>query len=429
MKNRFFVDYLGCKVNSYEVNAIKEVLIEKGFLFDSENPDFIIINTCSVTSTSDKKSRNLVRHYKKIYPNAEIIACGCSTQSSSKETYINAGSKVVVGCDKKSDIIDIIESLNKGELENYYNVSPDFRSFKYDEITSISSFDQTRAYVKIQDGCDNFCSYCLIPYIRGKSRSRNIENILKEIANLISNGYKEVVLTGIDVASYGLDLPEKTNFSSLLKEILEKNPNLYSLRISSIEESMIDDDFIDLLKTYPNIANHMHLSLQSGSNSVLKRMNRKYETSLFYEKVLKIREARPDISLTTDIIVGFPGETTEEFYETLEFAKKCEFSKIHVFPYSIRQGTVAAKMKDQICPQTKKERVKILLDLSKKLENEYISKFLNKKVSFLIEQFDENEKVFKGHSSNYLECSLKNNDIKVNDIVEIVVNFDSVKIS
>lgn len=429
MKNRFFVDYLGCKVNSYEVNALKEELLKKGFLFDSENPDFIILNSCSVTSSSDKKSRNLTRFYRKNHPNATLIVAGCSTQSSDENVYLEAGADVVLGTNNKAQIIDIIESSTTNETKTIYDVDPKFREFNYEEISEITQFDQVRAYVKIQDGCDNFCSYCLIPYIRGVSRSRNKENIIKEIGNLIKNGYKEVVLTGIDVASYGLDFKNGSNFSSLLKEILENHPNLERLRISSIEESMIDDEFLELLKKYPNICDHMHLSLQSGSNSVLKRMNRKYKTEEFYEKVLKIKSARPNMCLSTDIIVGFPGETVEEFNETVEFAKKCRFSKIHVFPYSIRKNTVAAKMKDQIAPSIKKERVNTLLKLSKELENQYISRFLGQELEFLIEQFDRNTKKFKGHSSNYLECSVESDENLVNKIVKKVVNFDSVKIS
>lgn len=428
MIKRFFVDYLGCKVNSYEINAIKEVLLSRGHIFDEINPEIIIINTCSVTSISDKKSRNLIRFYRRKFPESIVIAMGCSTQSSNPEVYKDAGANIIIGCNKKSEILSIFdEKQDKSSflVDIQYKTS----SFLYDEITRISTYDQVRAYVKIQDGCNNFCSYCLIPYIRGRARSRCKENILKEINNLVNNGFKEIVLTGIDVASYGLDLYENFNLSCLLEYILINTPNLLSLRISSIEESLIDDKFIGLLKKYEIIADHMHLSLQSGSDSVLKRMNRKYKTDEFIKKVEKIREARPNISLTTDIIVGFPGETDEEFEETYAFAKKCEFSKIHVFPYSSRKGTAASNMKNQVNPTVKKERAAKLRKLSTFLEKEYISKFLGKEIDFLIEQFDSKTGCYKGHSSNYLECNIKSDALKVNELVKHIVNFDSVKIS
>ena len=428
MNKRFYVDYLGCKVNSYEVNSIKEALLNKGHFYDEEEPEVVIINTCSVTSTSDKKSRNLVRYYKKKHPNSVIVAMGCSTQSSNPEVYKDAGALVVLGCEKKSQILDIFDDLDKNSnflVDIKYKIS----CFEYDEINTISTYDQVRAYVKIQDGCNNFCSYCLIPYIRGRSRSRSKENIINEINNLVKNGFKEVVLTGIDVASYGLDLYENYTLSDLIETIMNECKDLYSLRISSIEESLVDDKFIYLLKTYQKIANHMHLSLQSGCDNTLRRMNRKYKTDAFLEKVNKIKEARPDMSITTDVIVGFPGETEEDFAQTVEFIKECGFSKIHVFPYSVRSGTVAAKMKDQIAPQVKKERVNTLLKLSEELENKYISKFVGQEIEFLIEQYDKKNQCYKGHSSNYLECNIKNVDLKVNEIVKYVVNFDSVKIS
>lgn len=426
MKKTFLVDYLGCKVNSYEMNAIKTILIKNEYFYDEKNPNVIIINSCSVTSVSDKKSRNLVKKYRKNHPDSIIVVMGCSSQGFEAENFKEAGANIILGNDNKLKCIDYIKNYDGNCI---IDINKNFRDFKYEELTTISQFDQVRAYVKIQDGCDNFCSYCLIPYVRGASRSRSVDNILNEIGQLLKSGYKEIVLTGIDVASYGLDLETKMNFSDLLECILTNYPEIYSLRISSIEESMIDEKFIYLLEKYQNIANHMHLSLQSGSNSVLKRMNRKYECDEFYKKVLTILKARNDMCLTTDIIVGFPGETDEEFNETLEFAKKCKFAKLHVFPYSSRKGTVAAKMKNQVDPSIKKERVRILLDTSKQLENDYISKFIGKELEFLVEQYDKKESCYKGHTSNYLECSTKNSDAKVNETYKIIGNFDSVKIS
>ena len=284
-----------------------------------------------------------------------------------------------------------------------------FRSEKNNSITQYeglnltNAYFTTRAYLKIQDGCDNYCTYCILPYIRGRSRSRDKEEILQEVRRLINKGYKEIVLTGIDMGSYGEDFHNNYNFSDLVEEILVNNKDLYRLRISSLEESQIDDKMLSLLKKYPNLANHFHIPLQSGSVSILKKMNRKYNIGNFKETIRKIRLIRPDISITTDVIVGFPGETDEDFEDTIKFCKDVKFAKIHVFPYSRREGTIANKLPNQVEEIDKKVRVKKLIYLSDELKEEYEKQFIGKEIEFLFENYDPKTKSYRGHSSNYLE--------------------------
>lgn len=426
MRKSYLIDWLGCKINNYECDAFDKIFKDKGFIKDEINPGVILINTCSVTATSDKKSRQLVSRYRKKYPNAILCVMGCSSQSTviNKSNSFNAD--IIIGTSDRKKIFDLIEDFDKNRNQKI-SINSDFRSFTYDNYPVISSCELTRAYVKIQDGCNNFCSYCLIPYVRGVSRSRNSSEIVKEINVLVEKGYKEVVLTGVDVASYGLDLEPKVTFSDLLELILNECKDLCRLRISSIEESMVDEKFIKLLKNNKTIAGHMHLSLQSGSDSVLKRMNRKYTRQEFYDKVVLLRQAREDINLTTDIIVGFPGETEENFEETYNFAIICEFSKIHVFPFSPRKGTAAYLMKDQIPAPIKKERVDRLLRLSDELTKRYEQKFIGKTYDFLIESYDEKSKSYSAKSNNYLEMKIFD-DKKSYKIGEIYnIDFYSVK--
>ena len=418
---KYKLDWLGCKVNSYECQAFKKFLNENNYYEDELNPEIVIINTCSVTATSDKKSRQLINKYRKNYPNAIICAMGCFPQGSDNESLKAVNADIIIGTSNRKKIINYIELFNKNHNQ-IIDINKDIRNFEYEDFAIIDSSEITRAYVKIQDGCDKYCSYCLIPYVRGKSRSRNSDEIISEINNLVQKGYKEIVIIGIDVASYGLDFENKITFSDLLEMILLNCKDLYRIRISSIEESMIDDKFINLLKNNPKIASHMHLSLQSGSNSVLKRMNRKYTSEEFYKKVLCLRDARKDINLTTDVIVGFPGETEEEFKETYDFLKKCEFSHLHVFPFSPRKGTVAYNMKDQIPSDIKNERVNKLLELSKITEEKYNSKFRNVEMEFLIESYDEKSLTYTARSSNYLELKVKGekNLYKIGDIYKLI---------
>ena len=407
----FIITFLGCKVNSYEVECIANELEKNGYHnFDPKIdpfPQVIIINTCAVTKTSESKSNRTIKKYKKEYPYSIVVVMGCFSKLN-KEICVESGADIVLGTQNRSNIIQLINDYKTTNNIIIDNNEVQRSKEIYENISLSHYLFNTRAFVKIQDGCDNFCSYCIIPFLRGKSRSRKKEDVLKEIYDLITNGYKEIVLTGIDTASYGLDLYENYNFSDLLEDILEKNPNLYRLRISSIEESQIDDKFIELLKKYPNIADHMHIPLQSGSAHILDLMKRKYNLEAFKQKINKIREVRPDMAFSTDVIVGFPDESEENFNETYNFINEIKFSKVHVFPYSIREGTLAARFPNQINGTIKKERVNKLINLSNQLAKEYEEKFDGKEIEFLFEHEKKNQ--FIGHSSNFLEISLSSND-------------------
>ncbi len=327
---------LGCKVNSYEVSALTMRLQELGYVEDKTNPTVAIINTCSVTATADQKSRQHIRKLINNYPNALVVVMGCYSQGHhdfiSKEIKPN----IITGTSNRNKLVELIENYTSGVID-VTESNP--RLYQYEELGITNHSENVRAYLKIEDGCDNFCSYCLIPYRRGRTRSRNHEQILKEAVSLVENGYKEIVLTGIHVGGYGRDL-DNDSFSKLVEDILNIK-DLYRLRISSIEESEIDENLIKLINERDNLANHFHIPLQSGSDTVLKRMNRKYDCEQFLSKIELIRKACPNVALTTDVITGFPGETEEEFEETYEFIKKCGFNMLHVFPYSSREGTVA----------------------------------------------------------------------------------------
>lgn len=406
----FLIEFLGCKVNSYEVEALANAFFKNGYELFNEtkhnSPDVIVINTCAVTETSVTKDKKIIKRYRKLYPESILVVMGCYSQYKYDYVANELGANIVLGTTQRMKIIDYIQEflVNKKTIIVHEDNS---KSRDYEKMNITKYIANTRAYVKIQDGCDNFCSYCLIPYIRGRSRSRNPEDVLSEINDLINNGYKEVVLTGVDMASYGLDLENKTTLSDLLEMILEKFDNLYRLRISSLETSLIDDKFLSLLEKFDNFANHLHIPLQSGSKKVVKLMNRKYDVPEFKEKVKKIRNIRPNISITTDVIVGFPGEEEEDFLESYNTCKEIGFSKIHVFPFSSREGTIASKMKNQVDGSTKKDRVHRLLALSSQMEENYYKEFYGKEVEFLFEEFDDKLQAYKGHSSNYLEAFCK----------------------
>jgi threonylcarbamoyladenosine tRNA methylthiotransferase MtaB len=420
----FTIDFLGCKVNSYEVECIANELVNRGFKHCNEGkiPDIVIINTCSVTETSASKSRKMIRHYKMLNSEAIIVVMGCDVQNEFDYYAKKLNCSIVLGTSDRDKICNYIDEYIKNKKQIV--AKEDLKKIKTYESLSIQRFlYNTRAYVKIQDGCNNFCTYCLIPYIRGRSRSRKEEEILNEIKELIRNGYKEIVLTGIDMCSYGLDFENKITFSDLLEDILKDNPDLYRLRISSIEESQIDDHFIELLKNYQNIANHLHIPLQSGSVSILEKMHRKYNLNNFKEKIKKIREVRPDIAITTDVIVGFPSETEENFIETYNFCSEIQFSKIHVFPFSERKGTVAEKIYPKVDPIDKKSRVLRLISLSDNMKKEYENQFNNKEIEFLFESYDDNKKAYHGHSSNYLEIYYPSDEVLTGKIRK--VNFKS----
>ena len=348
---------LGCKVNAYESEYILSKFKEKGYEITNDIADIYIINTCSVTNTSDAKSRKVVSRIARENKNAIIVMMGCMIEAH--KDYKNNDVAIIIGNKDKSKVVELVEDY----IENHEHKKLLYADFdeSFEDMFIESMNEHTRAYVKIQDGCENFCSYCIIPFTRGRQRSKNPDKIIEEIKTLVHNGYKEIVLTGIHTGHYGSDID--TTFPELLKRICLID-GLLRLRISSIEITELDDSFLNVLKNNKIIVNHMHIPLQSGSNTILKAMNRKYLTDYFEDKIKTIRSIRPGISISTDIIVGFPGENHDLFLETLGFAKKMKFSKIHVFPFSVRHGTKAETMPNQVPDNVKKDRVKKLVELS-----------------------------------------------------------------
>lgn len=419
---KFKVFSLGCKVNSYECAALSSLLLREGYEeAGNDTPDVFIINTCTVTSTADQKSRQHIRKFIKMYPNAIVVAMGCYTQGNAELVAREIKPTILVGNSHKNEIPQLIKQYLETK-ERIVMVDDNPRSFVYEDMGVTSFSENTRAYLKIQDGCDNFCTYCIIPYRRGKMRSRPLNSVLEEARYLVSQGYQEIVLAGIHVGGYGRDLGT-CSFSDLVKQLLDI-PGLYSLRISSIEESEIDDQLIALLGEKPNLAKHLHIPLQSGSETVLKRMNRKYSPSEFLAKLNKIKSACPDVAFTTDVIVGFPGESEQEFQETYDFIKACGFNQLHVFPYSAREGTPAAKMPNQIDPRIKSERVKTLMQLSESQWEAYTSRFIGQEVEVLIERFEKGLNI--GHTTNYIEVGIPSIEGKVGQRITVKLQKSSI---
>lgn len=393
---------LGCKVNAYELSAISSLLIKEGFKEDNEHPDVVIINTCSVTATADQKSRQHIRKMQKLFPNAVIAVMGCYAQGNYKFIEEEIKPTILLGTSHRKDVVELIkQALNDHEYKTL--IEENTRQFEYEELGITSYSENVRAFLKIQDGCNNFCTYCIVPYRRGKMRSRQKENVINEAKYLVKQGYQEIVLSGIHVGGYGQDLKD-CSFSELVEE-LSNIPNLKSLRISSIEESEIDDKLINLIKTKDNLAKHLHIPLQSGSNHVLKMMNRKYTREQFISRIKEIKAQVPNVMISGDVIVGFPQETEKDFMDTYNLCKEC-FDMLHVFPYSERPGTVAARMEGQISPDVKKDRSRRLLALGDELYATYANKFIGQEVTVLIEKYDEKQQAYIGHTTNYLEVKI-----------------------
>ena len=409
----FKIYTLGCKVNTYESSVMQDKLINAGFTLNEELPDITIINTCTVTNTADSKSRKMINRARKENPNTILVVAGCMSQKNEKIENVD----IVLGNIGKSKIVEYINEYLKNKKE--INDIKDIMHTNFEPMI-LNNFDRTRAFVKIQDGCNNFCSYCIIPYVRGNVRSKDKDDVLNEINTLVNDGHKEIVLTGIHTGHYGED-NENYNFPDLLRDIIKIN-GLERLRISSIEITELNEEFLNVLKESKILVDHMHIPLQSGSDGVLKRMNRKYDKKYFINKIDEIRNIRPDISITTDVITGFPGETEEEEQETIDTINKIKFSKIHVFPYSRRKGTEADLMENQVNEEIKKKRVKKLLELSKELEIEYAKKFIDREVVFIPEVYKDGYLI--GHTGNYLSVKMKgskdllNQDVKVKIIEE-----------
>lgn len=399
---KFGIYTLGCKVNTYESEYVVNDMVKAGYILNDFNDinDIYIINTCTVTNNSDSKSRKMINKARRLNPKACILVMGCFVEYK-KDIIKDILPEVdlIIGNNDKSKVRLLIDNymLNKNKL---IDVKKDFDS-SFDDMFIKYYNNKTRAFVKIQDGCENYCSYCIIPKVRGKCRSKDLNLTIKEIELLVKNGFKEIVLTGIHTGNYGVDLGLK--FSDLLKEII-KIKGLCRLRISSIEITELTDEVLDIIKDNDIIVNHLHIPVQSTSNKILKLMNRKYNIEYFIDKVEKIRKIKPDISITTDIISGHPGEDEEEFKIVLDNCKKINFSKMHVFTYSIRDNTKSKEMK-QIPDNIKKKHTDILLNLSKEMEINYMNKFINKELDVLFETYKDGYSY--GHTTNYLNIKVK----------------------
>lgn len=407
----FYIVTLGCKVNTYESEVIKEKLLSHHFkLAASElESDIIIINTCSVTNMADNKSKKMVRRAKRL--NKVVVVCGCSSENLEKD-YQEMGIDVLIGNNEKSKIAVLIKNYldNKKRYEKFYRTRD--LAFEDMEVSKFTSL--TRAYVKIQDGCNNFCTYCIIPYVRGNVRNKDFFKAIKEVETLVLNGHKEIVLTGIHTGSYhdnGKDLAD------LIHEI-SKIKDLKRIRISSIEVTELNDKMLLEIEKNEKIVNHFHVPLQAGSNEILKSMNRKYDLCYFEEKLKRLRQIKKEVSITTDVIVGFPGETEALFLKTVETVKKFEFSKIHVFPYSIRTGTLASQMINQVLDSEKHQRSQILNQISLELEQQFLKSFFNQELEVLIEQVFENYSI--GTTSNYIKVRL-NKKMNKNEFVKVKI--------
>ena len=409
---KFNIVTFGCKVNQYESNMMKERMLSSNFFYveNISEANIIVVNTCSVTNVADKKCLKMIRRIKREYPNSILVVAGCSSQNK-QEIYENLDIDILIGNKDKSKIDVLLKEYI--ETHKRYVKFYNDRNLEFEDML-ISDYNHIRAFIKIEDGCDNFCSYCIIPYVRGSVRSKNFETVIKEAKLLTQKGHKEIVLTGIHTGHY---MDNDYDLTDLINE-LSKIEDLLRIRISSIEITELNDKFLNMLSTNKKVCDHLHIPLQAGSDEILKKMNRKYDLKYYEEKIKKIRMIRPNISITTDIIVGFPYETDKLFNETLEFSRKMNFSKIHVFPYSIRLGTSAANMPNQVDESIKKERVKKLMDLSEIMEKEYYNKFVGKELDILVEECDNNVSV--GHSSNYLMIRL-NEKLEVGQIYKRII--------
>jgi len=405
---------LGCKVNTYETESLAELFLNEGYkkVSHKEYADVYVINTCSVTNSGDSKSRKVIRQLIKRNPEAVIAVMGCYSQLSADEVFSIDGVDIVIGTIHREQLIGLVKGVlnDRQRINNVQDVS---RYREFDEVKVTNFTESTRAFLKIQDGCNNFCSYCIIPFARGPVRSRNSKSVIDEAKELVSNGYQEIVLTGIHTGGYGSDLEDYSLFD-LLSE-LSLITDLNRIRISSIEINELTDDILQLIASNQKFAKHLHIPLQSGSDDVLIRMRRKYNKQDFMDKIKHIRSLIPDIAITTDVIVGFPGETDEMFNEMYEFIKKIEFSEMHVFPYSMRSGTKAADMKNQINGIVKSFRVNELINLSGLLASRYIEKF--DKLSVIFETSDKD--FTYGHSENYVYVKTLRDESLHNTMVDV----------
>lgn len=437
---------LGCKVNSYETEAMQEMLENAGYEIVpfKEGADIYVINTCTVTNIADRKSRQMLHRARKMNPDAIVIAAGCYVQAQEEQQKTDPCIDIVIGNNKKKDLIQLLEEYeaNKKDREEFVEeteiseseeIMPvkkaviDINHTKeYEELQLSKTGEHTRAYIKVQDGCNQFCTYCIIPYARGRVRSRNLENVLEEVKTLAENGYKEVVLTGIHLSSYGIDLKTGETLLSLIQAVHEVE-GIERIRLGSLEPRIITEEFAKTIAAMPKMCPHFHLSMQSGCDATLKRMNRRYSSEEYYEKCELLRKYFENPALTTDVIVGFPGETEEEFAQSKAFIDKVNFYETHIFKYSKRAGTKAAVMPDQIPEQIKTERSAELLELDAMKRDAYEKTLIGKEVEVLIEEQIEVEgkKVWVGHTKEYVKIAVESDNIIENSIIKVEIKADS----
>ncbi|HWO77696.1 MAG TPA: tRNA (N(6)-L-threonylcarbamoyladenosine(37)-C(2))-methylthiotransferase MtaB [Bacillus sp. (in: firmicutes)] len=415
---------LGCKVNHYETEAIWQLFQQEGYeRTDFEKTaDVYVINTCTVTNTGDKKSRQVIRRAIRKNPDAVICVTGCYAQTSPAEIMAIPGVDIVVGTQDRKKMLEYIEQY-KRERQPINGVRNIMKNRVYEELDVPSFTDRTRASLKIQEGCNNFCTFCIIPWARGLMRSRDPQEVVRQAQQLVDAGYKEIVLTGIHTGGYGEDLKDY-NLAKLLQDLEKHVAGLKRLRISSIEASQLTDEVIEVIRHSSVIVPHFHIPIQSGSNTVLKRMRRKYTMEFFAERLTKLKEVMPNLAITSDVIVGFPGETEEEFMETYNFVKEHRFSELHVFPYSKRTGTPAARMEDQVDEEVKNERVNRLITLSEQLSKEYATQFENEVLDVIPEEKykeDPDSGLYEGFTGNYLKVVFPATEEMVGKLVKVKI--------
>lgn len=425
---------LGCKVNQYETNAMEQQFIKNNYeiVENTQKADIYVINTCTVTNMAERKSRQMLRRVKEINPFAVLVVCGCYAQVAKNELEQIPEIDIILGINEKNEIVQIVENYmekmaeqdKKSQEAEIDDVSKQKEFLDFGDVTYT---EKNRAVVKVQDGCNMFCSYCIIPYARGRIRSRKIESVVSEIKKIAKEEIKEVVITGIHVASYGKDFDNENTSKKIrlidLLEAINKIDGIDRIRLSSLEPTIVDEEFATRLSKLDKICDHFHLSLQSGCDETLKRMNRKYTTQIYRDAVARLRKYYPEASFTTDVIVGFPGETDEEFAKTYEFLKEIDFYRLHVFKYSPRRGTVAEKMPNQIDGNKKEERSNKLIELSNSTENKHNQSYIGKTVKVLFEEFEDG--FFKGHTTNYMMVKVadeeEQSDKFVNKILDVKI--------
>lgn len=425
---------LGCKVNQYETNAMEQQFIKNNYeiVENTQKADIYVINTCTVTNMAERKSRQMLRRVKEINPSAVLVVCGCYAQVAKNELEQISEIDIILGINEKNEIVQIVENY----MEKMAEQDKRSQEAEIDDVSKQKEFldfgdvtytEKNRAVVKVQDGCNMFCSYCIIPYARGRIRSRKIESVVSEIKKIAKEKIKEVVITGIHVASYGKDFDNENTYKKIrlidLLEAINKIDGIDRIRLSSLEPTIVDEEFVTRLSKLDKICDHFHLSLQSGCDETLKRMNRKYTTQIYRDAVATLRKYYPEASFTTDVIVGFPGETDEEFAKTYEFLKEIDFYRLHVFKYSPRRGTVAEKMPNQIDGNKKEERSNKLIELSNSMENKHNQSYIGKTVKVLFEEFEDG--FFKGHTTNYMMVKVageeEQSDKFVNKILDVKI--------